>query len=50
VLAWSIILLSRDIHGLGMRGRNAALVAGFAFTVQALFFAPFARPFIYFQF
>jgi hypothetical protein len=33
-----------------VRGRNAALIAGFAFSVQALFFAPFARPFIYFQF
>lgn len=50
VLTWGIILLAPDIHSLRVRDRNAALVAGFAFTVQALFFAPFARPFIYFQF
>ncbi|MDD2877405.1 MAG: MBOAT family protein [Acidiphilium sp.] len=50
VLSWGIILLAPDIHTLRERGRNAALVAGFAFSVQALFFAPFARPFIYFQF
>jgi D-alanyl-lipoteichoic acid acyltransferase DltB (MBOAT superfamily) len=49
-LTWGIILLAPDIHTLRERGRNAALVAGFAFSVQALFFAPFARPFIYFQF
>ncbi|MGC9269111.1 MBOAT family O-acyltransferase [Acidiphilium sp.] len=50
VLAWGIILIAPDIHSLRVRGRNAALIAGFAFTAQALFFAPFARPFIYFQF
>ncbi|OZB38445.1 MAG: acyltransferase [Acidiphilium sp. 34-60-192] len=49
-LAWAIILLTRDVHSLSLRGRNAALIAGFAFSLQALFFAPFARPFIYFQF
>ncbi len=49
-LAWGIMLLARDIHTLGGRGRNAALIAGFAFTAQALIFAPYARPFIYFQF
>jgi D-alanyl-lipoteichoic acid acyltransferase DltB (MBOAT superfamily) len=49
-LAWGIILLAPDVHSLRVRGRNAALIAGFAFSVQALFFAPFARPFIYFQF
>ena len=31
-------------------GRSAALVAGFGFCVQALFFAPAAVPFLYFQF
>ncbi|HET9146947.1 MAG TPA: MBOAT family O-acyltransferase, partial [Acetobacteraceae bacterium] len=49
-LAWTIILALPDLHSLRERGRNAALVAGFAFTVQALFFAPFIRPFLYFQF
>ena len=32
------------------RGRSWALTAGFAFTVQALFFAPHVAPFLYFQF
>ena len=50
MLAWGVILLSPDIHRLSLRARNFALVSGFAFTLQALFFAPFARPFIYFQF
>ena len=49
-LAWTIILALPDLHSLRERGRNAALVAGFAFTMQALFFAPFIRPFLYFQF
>ncbi|HEX7390678.1 MAG TPA: MBOAT family O-acyltransferase [Acidiphilium sp.] len=49
-LAWGIILLAPDLHSLREKGRSAVLVAGFAFAVQALFFAPFARPFIYFQF
>lgn len=49
-LAWAIILIPPDLHALRARGRSAALIAGFAFTVQALFFAPYARPFIYFQF
>jgi alginate O-acetyltransferase complex protein AlgI len=49
-LAWMIILTMPDLHSLRARGREAALVAGFAFTVQALFFAPFIRPFLYFQF
>jgi alginate O-acetyltransferase complex protein AlgI len=49
-LAWTIILTMPDIHSLRVRGRNAALIAGFAFTMQALFFAPFIRPFLYFQF
>ena len=50
MLAWGVILLSPDIHRLSLRARNFALISGFAFTLQALFFAPFARPFIYFQF
>ncbi len=49
-LAWTIILAMPDLHALRARGRSAALMAGFAFTVQALFFAPFVRPFLYFQF
>ncbi|MDE2326268.1 MAG: MBOAT family protein, partial [Rhodospirillales bacterium] len=49
-LAWGIMLGARDIHTLGGRGRGLALIAGFAFTAQALIFAPYARPFIYFQF
>lgn len=49
-LAWTIILALPELHSLRTRGRNAALIAGFAFTVQALLFAPFVRPFLYFQF
>jgi hypothetical protein len=32
------------------RARAAALTAGFAFSVQAVFFAPHIAPFLYFQF
>jgi hypothetical protein len=38
------------VHELSERARGWALTAGFAFTVQALFFAPYAAPFLYFRF
>jgi hypothetical protein len=49
-LAWAIILLTRDVHSLSLPGRNAALIAGFAFSMQSFFFAPFAQLFIYSKF
>ena len=50
LLAWAIMLIPPDLHSLRRRGRDVALLAGFAFAVQAVFFAPAAIPFIYFQF
>jgi D-alanyl-lipoteichoic acid acyltransferase DltB (MBOAT superfamily) len=50
LLGWCIVLFLPHVHTLSQRGRDFALVAGFAFTVQALFFAPNVAPFLYFQF
>lgn len=49
-LGWFIALALPDIHSWGARGRAWALTSGFALTCQALLFAPFVRPFLYFQF
>lgn len=49
-LAWCIALCLPQLHGMSARRRSVALVAGFALSVQALFFAPAAVPFLYFQF
>lgn len=49
-LGWFIVLALPQLHEMSIRRRNLALVAGFAFSVQALFFAPAAIPFLYFQF
>jgi hypothetical protein len=38
------------VHELTERGRSWALTAGFAFSIQALFFAPDVAPFLYFRF
>ncbi len=49
-LGWGIVLLAPQLHALSARARALALTAGFAFTVQAVFFAPSVTPFLYFQF
>jgi D-alanyl-lipoteichoic acid acyltransferase DltB (MBOAT superfamily) len=49
-LGWWIVLALPELHGMGLVRRRVALTAGFAFTVQALFFAPYTVPFLYFQF
>jgi alginate O-acetyltransferase complex protein AlgI len=50
VLGWAIVLALPTVHELSERARGWALTGGFAFTVQALFFAPHVTPFLYFQF
>ena len=50
LLGWSIVLCLPSVHELTERARIWALTGGFAFTVQALFFAPHVTPFLYFQF
>ena len=49
-LGWVIALGLPDLHSMGQGRKNVALVASFAFSMQALFFAPAAIPFLYFQF
>ena len=49
-LGWFIVLALPNLHALSENGRFWALTSGFAFTVQALFFAPRVMPFLYFQF
>ncbi len=49
-VGWFIVLGLPQLHGMSERRRNVALVASFALSVQALFFAPAAIPFLYFQF
>jgi alginate O-acetyltransferase complex protein AlgI len=49
-LGWGIVLFAPHVHELSARARGWALTGGFAFTVQALFFAPDVTPFLYFQF
>ncbi len=50
LLGWIIVLALPSVHELSERARAWALTSGFAFTVQALFFAPHVTPFLYFQF
>ena len=50
LLGWTIVLALPTVHDLSQRTRGWALTSGFAFTVQALFFAPHVTPFLYFQF
>jgi len=50
VLGWFIVLALPHVHELSERTRGWALTAGFAFSVQALFFAPHVAPFLYFRF
>ncbi len=50
ILGWVVVLALPPVHELSQRTRGWTLTASFAFTVQALFFAPNATPFLYFQF
>jgi len=50
LLGWLIVLTLPHVHELSERARGWALTAGLAFTAQALFFAPYAAPFLYFRF
>lgn len=49
-LGWFIALGLPDLHSMRVPWRMAAMTASFAFSMQALFFAPAAIPFLYFQF
>lgn len=49
-LGWFIALALPQLHGMSERRRSVAVVASFALSVQALFFAPAAIPFLYFRF
>ena len=49
-LGWGIVLFAPQLHALSRRRRSLALTAGFAFSIQAVFFAPNVTPFLYFQF
>jgi D-alanyl-lipoteichoic acid acyltransferase DltB (MBOAT superfamily) len=50
MFGWMIVLALPDAHSLSRTGRSLALIGSFAFTIQALCFAPFTVPFLYFQF
>ena len=50
LLGWIIVLCLPSVHEWTERRRAWALTSGFAFTLQALFFAPHVTPFLYFQF
>jgi hypothetical protein len=50
LFGWFIVLAMPNIHAMTERGRSWALTSAFAFTAQALLFAPSATPFLYFRF
>jgi hypothetical protein len=50
LLGWLIVLTLPNIHRMSGTSRHWTLTAGFALSVQALFFAPHVAPFLYFQF
>ncbi len=50
VLGWAIVLLAPSVQEMTDRARHWALAGSFAFSVQALFFAPHVVPFLYFRF
>ena len=50
LLGWSIVLLLPHVHALSERARAWALTSSFAFSTQAMFFAPHVAPFLYFRF
>lgn len=49
-LGWFIALFLPELHSMSQGRRSVALVASVALSLQALFFAPAAVPFLYFQF
>ena len=49
-LGWFIALCLPPLDHMSERRRSLALISSLAFTAQALFFAPSAIPFLYFQF
>ena len=49
-MGWFIVLALPNIHTMSARARYWTITSGFAFTVQALFFAPRVAPFLYFRF
>ncbi|WBO57849.1 hypothetical protein GT370_11065 [Acidocella sp. MX-AZ03] len=49
-LGWFIALCLPSLDHMSERRRSLALISSLAFTAQALFFAPSAIPFLYFQF
>jgi D-alanyl-lipoteichoic acid acyltransferase DltB (MBOAT superfamily) len=50
LFGWLIVLALPNVHRMTATARHWALTASFAFSVQALFFAPHVAPFLYFQF
>jgi alginate O-acetyltransferase complex protein AlgI len=50
MLGWLIVLTLPNVHRMTQCGRHWTLAGSFAFSVQALFFAPHIAPFLYFQF
>jgi alginate O-acetyltransferase complex protein AlgI len=50
LLGWSIVLFVPNVQQMTQRMRQWTLTASFAFSVQALFFAPHVAPFLYFRF
>ena len=50
LLGWFIVLALPNMHAMSGRTRAWALTSGFAFTLQALCFAPRIAPFLYFRF
>ncbi|MDE2514406.1 MAG: MBOAT family protein [Rhodospirillales bacterium] len=49
-LGWAIVLFLPSLHRMRRNGQMRALVAGFALSMQGLFFAPHVAPFLYFRF
>lgn len=49
-LGWGIVLTLPQLHALSARGRAVGLLLSGGFTLQALFFAGAAPPFLYFRF
>lgn len=49
-IGWFIALALPNLHRWSAVWQRRGIVAGFAFTMQAMFFAPSITPFLYFQF
>jgi len=50
LLGWFIVLAMPSVQTLPVKARHWAVTASFAFSLQALFFAPHVTPFLYFRF